>query len=192
MALPSSAVRFALFAIGALACAHCGGVAAEGVSDGGVLPDGAPGPAPQPQPQPQPQPGPACPGARGAPTNHRAVATACTSLSPAETDAGLADACTVDTDCPTGNTCECSGQIGGNARSGNQCLPTTCRVDSDCGAGGFCSPSSGGRCSGLTGYFCHGPSDCCTNDSDCATGNACLYDPTVSHWQCAAVTVCNG
>jgi hypothetical protein len=108
-----------------------------------------------------------------------------------------ADQCLVDSDCAAGNTCGCaSSYYGGNAAHPNQCFPSTCRVDADCGADGYCSPSLGGYCGGLTGFFCHRPTDTCHSNSDCSCGSSqggtCYYEPTVSHWQCEPTVVCAG
>ncbi len=133
-------------------------------------------------------PGPACTTTPSAvATNHRATATAC----PPSTN-GVADGCLSDSDCTQGDACACASQFGGNAPHANACIATGCRVDADCGPGGFCSPSTGERCGGLSGYFCHTPSDCCTNDSDCPSGQACRHDPTLGSWRCEAISVCNG
>jgi hypothetical protein len=104
------------------------------------------------------------------------------------------DECLTDSDCPSDNTCSCSGQLRGNVRGrGNSCLPTGCHVDADCGPGGACSPSTSGRCGSLTGYQCHSAADTCHSDADCC-GNTpqCGYQPELGHWTCAAITVCNG
>lgn len=72
------------------------------------------------------------------------------------------------------------------------CLAGNCRTDSDCANGGYCSPTLGqcGNYTGVIGYYCHTPSDECTDDSDC-TGNPtsgpgyCMYSPEVAHWLCS-------
>jgi hypothetical protein len=90
--------------------------------------------------------------------------------------------------------CACSSQLGGgNARSGNLCITTGCRLDSDCGPGGVCSASNGNRCGGLQGFYCHSAADTCLTSSDCCGSTPlCVYQATLGHWACQAVTVCNG
>ncbi len=93
------------------------------------------------------------------------------------------DTCTHDTDCPSGELCACHGSAftGG---AGNTCTQGNCRVDSDCGSGGYCSPSHGtSGCGGLTGYYCHAPSDSCVDDSDCSggAGNVCAWSMSAGH-----------
>ncbi|HEY5374210.1 MAG TPA: hypothetical protein VIK01_11025, partial [Polyangiaceae bacterium] len=64
------------------------------------------------------------------------------------------DQCLTDSDCPSGNVCRCSSQLGGLALPGNACVPSGCRVDADCGSAGVCSPDNSGRCGTLLGYEC--------------------------------------
>lgn len=105
------------------------------------------------------------------------------------------EACAHDTDCPAGSTCVCHGSayVGG---AGNTCTASRCRVDADCGPGGFCSPSRDlTECNGAgtSGYFCHTPSDQCTNDSDCPMDQgaaACAYSAANGRWQCGSVPGC--
>ncbi len=99
------------------------------------------------------------------------------------------DRCTVDTDCPGGETCAChdSPYVYGE---GNACVLGGCRVDADCGKGGYCSPSQltpcmdGGKY--CLGYYCHTAKDKCTNDSDCTgtAGNTCAFSPNDGYWKC--------
>jgi hypothetical protein len=94
------------------------------------------------------------------------------------------DACNVDTDCPTGQTCACHGSPYMNGW-GNTCMPGNCRVDSDCGPGGYCSPTMrGGYPCMIAGFYCHTPKDQCIDDSDCTTvpNPGCIY--TGSYWSC--------
>jgi hypothetical protein len=112
----------------------------------------------------------------GAPVNHRA------SNPPCGTATGT---CLRDADCTAGNVCACVGTT--YASPLNTCVPSNCTTDADCGPGGWCSPSEteGGACARLAGYFCHTPSDTCTNDVDCPghLGNGhCISDG--SAWQC--------
>jgi hypothetical protein len=101
------------------------------------------------------------------------------------------DACATDTDCPTGQLCACHGSAyaGGD---GNTCVQGNCRVDSDCGATGYCSPSAGGGCGGLSGYYCHTANDTCVNDSDCNPEGAedCQYKATDQRWECTMEDLC--
>jgi hypothetical protein len=73
----------------------------------------------------------------------------------------------------------------------NQCLPGDCRTDADC-KGGYCSPTYDTTCGsydGWVGFYCHGPSDDCTNDSDCVNaqgqGGYCAFGKEVGKWICA-------
>jgi hypothetical protein len=101
------------------------------------------------------------------------------------------DACAADTDCPSGQLCACHGSpyTGGD---GNTCVQGNCRVDSDCGAGGYCSPSAGGGCGGLSGYYCHTTSDTCVNDDDCSSGGpeSCQWSSTDERWECTQEDLC--
>jgi hypothetical protein len=118
------------------------------------------------------------------------------------------DACAGDTACPTGQTCACHGSPYVGA-SGSACIAGNCRVDSDCEGGhGYCSPSPSAQCGagsgpGLTGYYCHTPTDVCVDDSDCpvlknptdpndTTPQTCAYSPAAGHWQCQPVPICGG
>ena len=101
------------------------------------------------------------------------------------------DACFHDNDC-TGDTCACHGApyMGGD---GNRCVPGNCHVDADCGPGGYCSPTYGTEnCGGLSGYYCHTPTDQCVNDSDCAGSgySVCAYSTTDSRWECQPEVLC--
>ncbi len=102
------------------------------------------------------------------------------------------DTCTHDTDCAKGKLCVCHGSP--YTAGGNTCTDGACRVDADCGAGGFCSPTRGGGCGGLTGYFCHTSADTCVDDPDCAGGGGvpkiCAYSATSKHWECTAQLLC--
>ena len=100
------------------------------------------------------------------------------------------DQCLTDSDCGSGEVCEC----GGGRHGSNVCLPSECRTDADCGPGGWCSPSFGtcGSYSGTVGYFCHTCEDECTNDSDCGDTSGgygdpyCMYDQQVGKWTCSS------
>ena len=101
------------------------------------------------------------------------------------------DKCSGDSGCANGSTCACrdSPYMGS---SGNQCVPGNCRVDSDCGKGGSCSPSGAWS---VVGYYCHTPTDTCTNDDDCPIRNCsgtpteprCVYSASVQSWQCQCI-----
>lgn len=102
------------------------------------------------------------------------------------------DSCTVDTDCPSGETCACHGSPYTD-RAGSACVPGNCRVDADCPPGGNCSPSAASTCRNATdvclGYYCHTPKDLCINDSDCASHqfpSACIYSTSTGYWACAS------
>jgi hypothetical protein len=104
------------------------------------------------------------------------------------------DTCTLDTDCPTGQTCACHGSPYNSF--GNTCVPGNCRVDADCGAGGYCSPTApaGGWCGSVGGHYCHTPNDLCVDDRDCPAGTPgegfCEYSTTNGRWECRVVAVC--
>jgi len=103
------------------------------------------------------------------------------------------DACLVDGDCPTGEACGCSNMFRGNIAQANRCVMSSCRVDADCGPGGVCSPSFSARCGGLAGFYCHSAADSCQTDTDCCGSTPqCRYQPTLGHWACQAIVVCNG
>lgn len=118
------------------------------------------------------------------------------------------DGCASDADCG-GKVCLCRETalpgvtpVLGLDRSDAQ--PTVCasvgncRVDADCGVGGYCSPSAPFECIAPVpanyGYYCHTPSDECTDDTDCPMGTAgsgdCAFDPTAGHWACHTVEAC--
>jgi hypothetical protein len=102
------------------------------------------------------------------------------------------DTCTDDSTCASGEVCVCHGSAYVN-NAGNTCEPGNCGVDSDC-AGGYCSPSPTLSCvGGVTGYYCHGPSDQCTNDSDCADAGMvalCTWTSSSASWMCAPIGAC--
>lgn len=113
------------------------------------------------------------------------------------------DRCAKDGDCgQSTGVCQCRAAAEGGA---NVCRQGNCRTDGDCGVTGkgFCSPSATGidaTCrtgipSGSFGYFCHTPSDECSNDADCAKGvtgqGACIYDLNKVHWACVTLQ-CTG
>jgi hypothetical protein len=105
------------------------------------------------------------------------------------------DACVNDADCAMGGACECR-LAGRGAAGANACIPGNCRVDADCGPRGFCSPTLGdcGDFGGLSGYYCHTPTDECVDDADCASQDAgflgqtpyCAYSRQVGHWRCSS------
>jgi hypothetical protein len=159
------------------------------------------------------------PGPNETPPVSRPVAMACTPTANPFSDAGAAtcttssdcassttgqthcvagrcsiDFCLTDSDCGTGNVCECASAFyGGNAIHGNVCVPGKCRVNSDCGPEGYCVPSAG-YCGSISGFYCHTPADTCVDPKiDCPSGQgqACVYDQNLGHFACATVT-CNG
>jgi hypothetical protein len=106
------------------------------------------------------------------------------------------DTCQHDTDCKPSQTCAChtTTYVG---PAGNACVQGDCRVDGDCGPGGYCSPSVNPMsCGSLGGYYCHTPSDQCTNDADCPKNPsmpslpACVYIPATKRWECVSVGIC--
>jgi hypothetical protein len=103
------------------------------------------------------------------------------------------DQCLTDSDCPSGNVCRCSDQVGGDALPGNSCVPSGCRVDADCGPAEVCSPDNSGRCGTLLGYECHSAQDTCHSAADCSGDTPrCDYQPELRYWTCSAITVCSG
>src|SRR5450432_1589180 len=79
------------------------------------------------------------------------------------------DQCLTDSDCANG-VCGCaSDYYGGVGYHANLCVPANCHTDADCGLGGFCSPSLG-HCGSYEGFYCHGGSDTCVNETtDCTS-----------------------
>jgi hypothetical protein len=109
------------------------------------------------------------------------------------------DQCFADSDCLTGQLCECSFSFG-HGLHGNFCVSTGCHVDADCPSG-LCSPTGdGGVCGSFLGYRCRSASDTCRTDSDCpnkpdggvSLPNKCIYAPEVGHWQCTPGPFCVG
>ncbi len=100
------------------------------------------------------------------------------------------DRCTTDSDCATGGPCACRQGVM-IYPGANTCLAGNCRTDSDCGGCGYCSPSFGscGDYAGVVAYYCHTPTDECTDDADCrasgTVGAYCAYEPTVGRWRCS-------
>jgi hypothetical protein len=106
------------------------------------------------------------------------------------------DTCTTDTDCQAAAICVCGAPAPGPGRYANSCIPGGCKVDSDC-PGGWCSPTFF-ECNGalsISGYYCHGPCDSCTDNSQCPSSNGvpgyCEWDPQVGQWACA-ISFCAG
>jgi hypothetical protein len=98
-----------------------------------------------------------------------------------------------DSDCATGQTCACHGSPYDGSQ-GNACVPGNCRVDADCGSNGYCSPSYAIQgCGSLGGYYCHTPTDACTDDSDCASSQGpalCVYTAPAGRWTCQMQMFC--
>jgi hypothetical protein len=220
----SRALYLAACAFGLVALPHCGASVADGPSnvDAGAL-DGSPSvngdadSAPDAQcvtTPSKPVPRPAACSATSFPAFMDAgPAVACTTLADCA-DAGASvygdyhaclanecsfDQCLADTDCPTGQACGCADEFGGNAIHYNQCIPTQCRTNGDCGSGWTCSPSSGGYCSSLVGFYCHSAADTCATDADCICPGAtqapyaqCVYTPQLGHFACQVSAVCAG
>ncbi len=189
-----------------------GGTGGTGGSCGGTGSSSSGGPScggahPAPTGRPSDVACPATPPVSNAPD---AAAPSCTTLTDCTGDGGInispyggclngvcsRDQCLLDSDCGSGMLCACTSQLGyrGNAiQSGNQCIATNCRLDSDCGSGGVCSPSNGDSCGGLSGFFCHSAADTCLTNADCCGSTpSCVYQPTLGHWACQAVSVCTG
>ena len=104
------------------------------------------------------------------------------------------DECYADSDCPSGSLCACASEFGGGSRvPSNMCMATQCRLDSDCGQGEVCSPSYGGGCATLQGFYCHTSADECLTNSDCCESTpTCGYEPSLGHWACQQATICAG
>jgi hypothetical protein len=98
------------------------------------------------------------------------------------------DECFVDGDCGSRIPCECRDQNIFGAP--NVCLAASnCAVDSDCGPPGFCSPSVVVGQSPSVAFFCHTPSDTCSEDSDCPVPDGpfveqCRFDAPTAIWRC--------
>jgi hypothetical protein len=124
----------------------------------------------------------------GVPAMHRPRAVSCGAASGGQ--------CTMDSDCPGGAVCQCSGTGLSLSVQTNLCVSAACRVDADCDdAGtGFCSPSPSPDCTGEDSYYCHTSADQCESDSDCTdspdsqTAMRCLYMSGPMHWACSAVS----
>jgi len=102
------------------------------------------------------------------------------------------DTCTGDSDCMAGQLCACHGGAYAEGQ-GNTCMPGNCRVDSDCGTNGYCSPTAGGGCGGVSGYYCHTPQDQCVNDTDCGGQSgfsSCQWSSGQDRWTCQTVFAC--
>jgi hypothetical protein len=101
------------------------------------------------------------------------------------------DQCTTDADCTAAQTCTCARDINAGDGGGgphNLCVPSDCRTDADC-PNGYCSPSAdpnGGPFYGTRGWYCHGPDDACTYDSDCPSGEYCAFFPDSHAWACGS------
>lgn len=105
------------------------------------------------------------------------------------------DLCSKDGDCgQSAGVCQCRASAEALA---NVCRQGNCRTDGDCGVTGkgFCSPSAvnidatcrHGLAPGSVGYFCHTPTDECSDDAECGAGTsagACIYDLGKGHWAC--------
>ena len=77
--------------------------------------------------------------------------------------------CVVDTDCPTGEMCECGDPIG-------TCVPSTCNAGT-CAPGFDCADfTSAPGCPGKS-FACTTPQDACFSDSDCGGGKECSLTP---------------
>jgi hypothetical protein len=160
-----------------------------------------------------------CKASSGPPENHRAADVACPlgaplSTSPCDaaadcpTVAGVAciayedaggprycndDVCHVDSDCADGGVCACGAvNAAGALTTPNVCLGGgNCRTDADCSPVRYCSPSSIG-CGTTFAYYCHTPSDECSNDADCRETQFCQYVPAAKKWSCVSGVSCNG
>jgi hypothetical protein len=109
------------------------------------------------------------------------------------------DECSTDSDCPTGQPCQCRTDATDNEAT--YCGPAgNCLVDADCGPGGYCSPSADCGSYGEGTFYCHTAADTCVNDADCSLTDAgtdgceqiaaCQYDPTAQHWACHQQACC--
>jgi hypothetical protein len=86
--------------------------------------------------------------------------------------------CVEDSDCASGQICECGSPSG-------RCVTSSCKDDFDCGGDLLCAsydPLPG--CS-ATAYACQSPEDECTSDADCA-GEVCTV--VGDHRECSRPT----
>ena len=88
---------------------------------------------------------------------------------------GCTYGCVRDTDCASGEICECGDPVG-------TCVRAACTADSACPAGSLCASTAlgWGGCSfyppGM-GFECQASGDACLTNQDCAPGApACAYD----------------
>jgi hypothetical protein len=125
------------------------------------------------------------------------------------------DGCFSDSNCPSNQPCACRSSAssdvpntcmtGGNCRvdadcgAGGYCSPSQTDFACSCPSTALCEPTKPGEgcfvnnvqvsclCGDSCGhgYFCHTPTDTCTDDSDCSDGT-CSYDRTKDRWSCAA------
>jgi hypothetical protein len=111
---------------------------------------------------------------------HRPTAVACPYFEggwAGETgEAGAGDigtACQSDSDCATGQLCECQG--GGTPGS---CVTAACRVDADCGANSLCAAAL--EPGSYDAFLCTSSRDECSTDADCtAPGQQFAYCSSV-------------
>jgi hypothetical protein len=100
------------------------------------------------------------------------------------------DDCESDSDCPSGQACDC--RVNGGDTAPNVCAAGgNCKTDSDCGPGGYCSPGAfdGFACTDPV-FFCHSSADTCIDDTDCCPPTAgCLFDGDAGHFACSYACV---
>jgi hypothetical protein len=106
---------------------------------------------------------------------------------------GCSYGCVHDSDCATGELCQCGAPVGA-------CLPASCHIDSQCPEGSLCasSPLGWGGCSWdplSRVYACESTADTCLTDLDCkdAQSPACGMSPDAGTRACGpAQLACPG
>ncbi|HET9952975.1 MAG TPA: ferritin-like domain-containing protein [Polyangiaceae bacterium] len=74
--------------------------------------------------------------------------------------------CVADSDCGSGQICECGDPIG-------VCVSSTCKTDRDCGADLLCATYIANPGCGGTAYACQSLDDECASDQDCGANQQC-------------------
>lgn len=75
------------------------------------------------------------------------------------------DGCVTDSECGSGQICECGDPVG-------HCVRALCREDGDCAPGSLCVGTDTSKgCGTDTGYACAVAADSCLSDQDCAGSN---------------------
>ena len=104
------------------------------------------------------------------------------------------DACVHDSDCPAGEVCSTfTARALYSMGSGQHLLTRQLSRGRRLACGdGYCSPSPGGSCGLLAGYYCHTASDtCASTDSQCASElNSGGWSSARNRWECQDDLLC--